>query len=135
MNINSAIIQGAKVLKDNFIKNPYLDSEILMTKVIKKDRKYILVNPGKDLNIKDFNVFQKLIMKRSIGKPIAYLTNKKFFWKSEFIVSNDTLIPRPDTELVIQKVLDLTRYKKKLLSRLSSINFNDSSWYLLVNVF
>ena len=41
MNINLAIVQGAKVLKKNFIKNPYLDSEILMTKVIEKDRKYI----------------------------------------------------------------------------------------------
>ena len=44
MNINSAIIQGAKVLKERFNKNPYLDSEILMTKAIQKDRKYILLN-------------------------------------------------------------------------------------------
>ncbi|MDC3126558.1 peptide chain release factor N(5)-glutamine methyltransferase, partial [Candidatus Pelagibacter sp.] len=51
---------------------------------------------------------------RSKGKPIAYLINKKFFWDTEFIVSNDTLIPRPDTELLIEKVLDLTIYKKKL---------------------
>ena len=114
MNINSAIIHGAKVLKDNLIKNPYLDSEILMTKVIAKDRKYILLNSKKDLDKVDLNTFQKLIKKRSIGKPIAYLTNKKFFWKSEFIVSDDILIPRPDSELVIEKVLDLTAYKKKL---------------------
>ena len=51
MNINSAIIQGAKVLKDNFIKNPYLDSEILMTQAIEKDRKYILINSKKDLSL------------------------------------------------------------------------------------
>tara|TARA_B100001057_G_scaffold52272_1_gene46418 strand:- start:512 stop:1354 length:843 start_codon:yes stop_codon:yes gene_type:complete len=114
MNINLAIIQGAKVLKDNFIKNPYLDSEILMTKVIEKDRKYIILNSEKDLNKKDFNTFQKLIRKRSTGKPIAYLTNKKFFWKSEFIVSDKTLIPRPDTELIIEKILNLTAFKKKL---------------------
>ena len=82
MNINSAIIQGAKVLKDNFIKNSYLDSEILMTKVIQKDRKYILLNNKRDLDTKDLNTFKELIKKRSIGKPIAYLTNKKFFWKS-----------------------------------------------------
>ena len=114
MNINSAIIHGAKVLKDNLIKNPYLDSEILMTKVIKKDRKYILLNSKRDLDKQDLNTFQKLIKKRSIGKPIAYLTNKKFFWNSEFTLSDATLIPRPDTELVIEKVLDLTAYKKKL---------------------
>ena len=114
MNINSAIIKGAKVLKDNSIKNPYLDSEILMAKVINKDRKYILLNPKTYLDTKDLNFFQKLIKKRSIGNPIAYLINKKFFWNSEFIVSNDTLIPRPDTELIIEKVLKLTVHKKKL---------------------
>ena len=114
MNIHSAIIQGAKVLKDRFIKNPLLDSEILMTKAIQKDRKYILLNCKKILDTEVLNYFQKLIKKRSIGKPIAYLTNKKFFWNSEFIVSNDTLIPRPDTELVIEKILNLTAHKKKL---------------------
>ena len=114
MNLNLAIIQGAKILNDNFIKNPYLDSEILMAKVIKKDRKYILLNSKTYLDTEDLNFFQKLIEKRSIGNPIAYLINKKFFWNSEFIVSNDTLIPRPDTELIIEKVLKLTVHKKKL---------------------
>ncbi len=114
MNINLAIIQGAKVLKDNLIKNPYLDSEILMTKAIEKDRKYILLNSKRDLEKEYLNIFQKLINERLLGKPIAYLTSKKFFWKSEFTVSDDILIPRPDTELVIEKVLGLTAYKKKL---------------------
>jgi release factor glutamine methyltransferase len=114
MNINSAIIQGAKVLKDSFINNPYLDSEILMAKAIEKDRKYILLNSKRRLEAESLNFFKILIKKRSAGKPIAYLVNKKFFWNSEFIVSNDTLIPRPDTELIIEKVLKLTAYKKKL---------------------
>ena len=114
MNINSAIINGAKVLKDNFISNPHLDSEILMAKAIDKDRKYVLLNPKRPLDIDDLNIFKKLIKKRSLGKPIAYLTNKKFFWNSEFLVSNDTLIPRPDTELIIEKVLELTAHKKKI---------------------
>ena len=114
MNINSAIIQGEKVLKDNFISNAHLDSEILMAKAIKKDRKYILLNSNRNINTKDLNSFQKLIKKRSLGNPVAYLTNKKFFWNSEFIVSKETLIPRPDTELVIEQVLKLTTYKKKL---------------------
>ena len=114
MNINLAIIQGASILKENFIKNPYLDSEILMATAIERDRKYIALNTKRYLNIKYLNLFKKLINKRSTGKPIAYLTNKKYFWNSEFTVSNDTLIPRPDTELIIEKVLDFTKYKKKL---------------------
>ncbi len=114
MNINSAIMHGASVLKKNFIKNSYLDSEILMAKAIHKDRKYIMLNNKINLNTKELNAFRKLIKIRSIGKPIAYLINKKFFWNSEFSVSDDTLIPRPDTELVVEKVLNLTSYKKKL---------------------
>ena len=114
MNINSAIIEGAKVLKDSFINNSYLDSEILMAKAIEKDKKYILLNSNRLIEPENFNSFQKLIKKRSAGKPIAYLVNKKFFWNSEFIVSNDTLIPRPDTELIVEKVLKLTEHKKKL---------------------
>ena len=107
-------MQGAKFLKDNFVDNPYLDSEILMAKVIRKDRKYILLNTYKEINKDDLNFFQKLIKKRSLGKPIAYLTNKKFFWNSEFTVSSHTLIPRPDTELIIQNILNITKNKKKL---------------------
>ena len=114
MNINSAIIQGAKVLKGNLITNPYLDSEIIMMKVIEKDRKYILLNSKRYLNFDELNSFKKLIKNRSLGKPIAYLINKKCFWNSEFVVSKDTLIPRPDTELIIEKVLEITAYKKKL---------------------
>ena len=112
MNINLAIIQGASVLKDNLINNPYLDSEILMAKAIDKDRKYILLNSNRYVDSKDLNFFKELIKKRSLGEPIAYLTNKKFFWDTEFAVSHDTLIPRPDTELIVEKVLELTAQKK-----------------------
>jgi release factor glutamine methyltransferase len=49
-----------------------------------------------------------------LGNPIAYLTHKKFFWNSEFYITNDTLIPRPDTELVIENVLSLTKQKNKI---------------------
>ena len=114
MNINLAIIKGAKLLKDSFIDNPYLDSEILLAKTINKDRKYILLNSQRYLKKVDLDLFLKLIEKRSLGNPIAYLTNKKFFWDSEFIVSKDTLIPRPDTELLIEQVLKLTSQKKDL---------------------
>ena len=114
MNINLAIMKGAKLLKDSFIDNPYLDSEILLAKTINKDRKYILLNSQRYLKKVDLDLFLKLIEKRSLGNPIAYLTNKKFFWDSEFIVSKDTLIPRPDTELLIEQVLKLTSQKKDL---------------------
>ena len=114
MNINLAISLGAKILNSKFIPNSQLDSEILMAKTIKKDRKFILLNSNKNINKNDLNNFKKLIEKRSNGQPVAYLTNKKFFWNSEFFVSRDTLIPRPDTELIVENVLKLTNQKNRI---------------------
>ena len=113
MNIQSAINQGVKILKDKLINNPQLDSEILMSKVINKDRKYVLLNHNKKIEAHELMYFKKLINKRSKRIPIAHLTNKKFFWKSEFFITNKTLIPRPDTELIVEQVLKLFKYKNE----------------------
>ena len=114
MNINSVIRNGSKILSKNSILSAELDSEILMAKTIKKDRNFILLNSDNILNKNDINYFFDLIEKRSLGNPISYLINKKFFWNSEFFITNDVLIPRPDTELVIEKVLNLTKQKNKV---------------------
>ena len=114
MNINLAITQGSKILRNKFIPNSQLDSEILMAKTMNKDRNYILVNSHKLIGKNDLKNFYMLIKQRSLGNPVAYLTNKKFFWNSEFYITNETLIPRPDTELVVENVLRLTNQKKKI---------------------
>ena len=114
MNIELALNYGTKFLKNRLIPNSYLDTEILLAKSINKDRKYLLLNPNKNLNRIELFNFRKLIQRRSIGKPLAHLTNKKFFWNSEFYITQDTLIPRPDTELVVDCVLNLTRSKNNI---------------------
>ena len=114
MNITLAINKGSKILKQNSIPNSKLDSEILMAKTINRDRKYILLNSNINVNKQNLNIYFELIEQRSLGYPVAYLTNKKFFWKYEFFISNDVLIPRPDTELVVENVLRLTKQKNKL---------------------
>ena len=114
MNINLAINEGSKILKSKFIPNPILDAEILMAKTINKDRKYILLNPNNILDNNELKIFLNLIEQRSLGKPVSYLTNKKFFWNSEFFISDDILIPRPDTEIIIENVLRLTKNKNKI---------------------
>ena len=75
---------GYQNLRYNNIKSALLDSELLMAEVINKSREYIVLNLDKKINKKDFLNFQKMISLRSKGKPIAHLTNKKFFWKHEF---------------------------------------------------
>ena len=114
MNIQSAIIEGANILKEKSINSAQLDSEILLAKAIGQDRKYIILNNDKDLGEENLRYFQKLIDKRSLRKPIAHLTNKKYFWRYEFFVTRDTLIPRPDTELIVEQILEITRFKNKM---------------------
>ena len=101
-------------LESNNIKSSGLDCELLMSKVLKKDRKYILLNLDKNLKKKNFDIFQDLIKKRSRGKPIAYLIEKKEFWDYEFKIKEGVLIPRPDTELIVEQALNLTKNKSKL---------------------
>ena len=114
MNINSAINLGSKILRDKFVPNSQLDSEILMAETINKDRNFILLNSDSRINKDELNKFCNLIQKRSKGKPVAYLIKKKFFWNSEFFITDDTLIPRPDTELMVENALKLTKQKNKM---------------------
>ena len=111
MNIYAAIKEGSKILEKNDIKCPHLDCEILLAKVLKKKRKYLILNLDKQIHKENFKIYQNLINQRSSGKPIAYLTNKKNFWDSEFIIEEGTLIPRPDTETLIEATLEI--YKNK----------------------
>ena len=114
MNIKSAINDGASILKKKFISSANLDSEILMAEAIKKKREFLILNSNLTIDKKDLKIFYKLIEKRSTREPIAYIINKKSFWSSEFFVTKDTLIPRPDTELIIEKVLKISKNKESL---------------------
>ena len=111
MNIEIAIKKACQELKNNQIGSALLDSELLLSKAIKKDRKFILLNLDKELNQNEQDNFKSLILKRSKGKPLAYLTGTKSFWKHDFKVSEKVLIPRPDTEIIIEQVLKI--YKNK----------------------
>ena len=118
MNIEATLIKGTEILKKNKIPNPQLDCEILLSNLINKDKKYIILNSKKILNKKKTKKFKDLIERRKKGEPIAYLINKKDFWKDEFFVNKSVLIPRPDTELIIEQVL-------KIYSKDSQIQFLD----------
>ena len=114
MNIQSAVIDGTSVLKNKSILSAQLDTEVLMAKALGKSREYIILNHDKVLSTENLKIFKKLVHERATRKPIAYLLNKKFFWKSEFYVNKNTLIPRPDTEIIIEQILKVTKNKNYL---------------------
>ena len=107
MNIESTLNKGLTVLKANKIRTAQLDVEILLSCLIKKDKKYICLNPKKLLNLDQINKFNILIERRKKGETVAHIINKKEFWNEEFYVNEDVLIPRPDTELIIEQVLKI----------------------------
>ena len=114
MNILEALNRGSLKLKRNNIISFQLDSEILLSETIQKDRKFLILNYDRKLKKKTLKNFEDLISQRSTGKPIAYLTKKKSFWKDIFEITSDVLIPRPDTEIIIEEVLKLTKNKSNL---------------------
>ena len=107
MNIENILNEGINILQKNKIANPQLDSEILLSNSIKRDKKHIILNPKEILNSEQLGKFKSLIERRKRGEPIAYIINKKEFWKDEFFVNKDVLIPRPDSELIIEQVLKI----------------------------
>jgi len=112
MNINQAIKEASVDLKKNLIRSALLDCEILMSKVLNKSRKFIIMNPNEEINDNEYENFKKLIFSRTKNKPIAYITGEKSFWKYDFTVNDKVLIPRPDTEIIIEQVLKIYEKKK-----------------------
>ena len=109
MNVNDLVNSGVKILKENNIKNPILDAEIILSSIIKKERDYIILNETYQINQLLIKKFYNFINRRKIGEPISYIVKSKYFWNNCFYVNKDVLIPRPDTEHIVEEVLKLVR--------------------------
>ncbi|WP_415300311.1 peptide chain release factor N(5)-glutamine methyltransferase [Candidatus Pelagibacter sp. Uisw_134_02] len=130
MNIENFLNEGISILKKNKIPNPQLDSEILLCNSIKKDKRHIILNPKEYLDSDQIEIFKNLIERRKKGEPVAYLVNRKEFWKDEFFVNKDVLIPRPDTEIIIEQVLKI--YSKK--TQLQVLDIGTGSGCILLSI-
>ena len=118
MNCSKAISQGANILKKNLIKNPFLDSEMLLSETLKIKRESLLLNLDMKIKKDEIKQFKKLINRRKKKEPIAYILGYKSFWKSNFKVNKNVLIPRPETEHIVEEVL-------KIIPKLGSYNILD----------
>ncbi len=130
MNIEDTLDEGISILKKNKIPNPQLDGEILLSNSIKRDKKYIILNPKEVLNSEKLSKFKSLIDRRKKKEPIAYIVNNKNFWKDKFFVNKDVLIPRPDTELIIEQVLKI--YSKDM--QLQVLDIGTGSGCILLSI-
>ena len=114
MNIQTLLNQASKTLKQLSNTSSKLDSEILLSEIIKKNRKYLILNSNEELKKENIKSFDYLVKRRKKGEPIAYLINKKEFWKQNFYINQNVLIPRPDTEILVEETLKLFNVNSKL---------------------
>ena len=108
MNYLQTLKFGSDKLKSHNIDTHILDSEILLSFTLNSSRENILMNLETNIKKNKFEKFKKLLSRREKREPIAYITNKKEFWKNNFYVNSDVLIPRPETELIVEEVLKNT---------------------------
>ena len=105
MNSIELIRIGTKILQKASKFNAELDSELILSNILNTTREKLIIHPKKNINKVLENKFKFYIKERKLKKPIAYILGYKEFWKQKFITDPNVLIPRPDTELIIEKVL------------------------------
>ena len=111
MNIKTELWQAVVKLKKANIKSAHLDAEILLSFILNKTREFILTLPELKLTKAQQSKFNKLISRRIKGEPIAYLIGEKEFYGNKFLVNKQALIPRPETELMVDEALKIIKTK------------------------
>ena len=106
MNYQKILNNGINSLKISNIINPELDSELLLSKALNKKREKILTNLKKEINKKQLDKFNLYLSRRKKKEPIAYILGFKYFWKYKFIINKSVLVPRPETEQIVEETLN-----------------------------
>ncbi len=112
MNSLQALKNGSSLLKEKNISTHIIDSELLLSKILNKTREEMLINLNEKINEKNKFIFKKYLLRRLKKEPIAYILEEKEFWSKKFFVNKNTLIPRPETELLVDKLLKIYSGKK-----------------------
>ena len=113
ININSLLNDGQKILSNSSIKTSMLDAEILLCCALKISFKDVVTKRKIKIKKNEINIYKDLIRRRKLGEPIAYIVKNKEFWKHSFYVDRNVLIPRPDSEIIIEETLKHIDRKNK----------------------
>ena len=112
MNYDSVLNKASNLLSHFEVRNPRLDSELLLSSLLSTSRENLLLNLNKKISQKEYFKFLDLLSERKKKKPIAYILGFKEFWRSKFITNESVLIPRPETELLVEASLHYLSKKK-----------------------
>ena len=111
MIISNLLSSGSKILKNSKVLTHRLDSEIMLSSLLKKKKEQVIINSEEIVTKRIVDNFNKLITRRSTREPLAYILKEKEFWSKSFFVNRDTLIPRPETELLCDIVIKTIKNK------------------------
>ena len=109
MNIKQALEEAKNILKSNNFEDSNIIAKELLSYVLKKDKVYLTINLDSDLTDIEYVEFTKYIEQIIDGKPLQYITQKQEFMGIDFFVNEDVLIPQPDTEILVETVLDICK--------------------------
>ncbi|MDB9760450.1 peptide chain release factor N(5)-glutamine methyltransferase [Pelagibacteraceae bacterium] len=107
MIISQLLDLGSKTLRNNKVQTHKLDAELVLSNLLKKERENLIINYDKKVSKNIVNSFNKLINRRSTKEPLAYILKNKEFWSKNFFVNKNTLIPRPETELLCENIIKI----------------------------
>ena len=108
MTIRTALAQGAELLSREGIAEPRLTAEVLLGHAVHCDRAYFYAHPEQELREVEWLHYGRYLDERMRGKPTQYITKRQEFYGREFRVTKDVLIPRPETELLVETIVNLT---------------------------
>jgi release factor glutamine methyltransferase len=109
MRLRATLRQGLQTLLAHDVPSAQLAAELLLMHVLERDRAYLHTHPEEDVPPQVLDRYLQLIADRTTGKPTQYITGHQEFWGLDFEVNSDVLIPRPETEHVVETVLDSAR--------------------------
>ena len=112
MNLENIIKEASKKLKNNNITSHTLDAEIILADIMGLKREFLITNEKINISEDVREKYNMAINRRINNEPIAYITGKKEFWSQDFFTNKSTLVPRPETELLIYKILDIFKNKR-----------------------
>ena len=112
MIIENKIKQASQLLKNQNIISHELDAQIILSDIMNVTREFLMVNNNINISKNTIKKFDLAIKRRINREPVAYITGKKEFWSTDFLVNHGTLVPRPETELLIYQVLDFFKNKR-----------------------
>ena len=117
MNLMGALDFGYNILKLNNINTYKIDTEILLSDTLNISKEKLILNLKENISDKNYNNFLSKLNRRKSREPVAYIIKKKEFWKNEFYLDRNVLIPRPETEYLVEETLKIISqfHKKKIL--------------------